>query len=499
MFRRRLAVRIIAFLAVLLVLAPQALAAVIPFDVYIDGTLSNSGDTFVVQKNTMSIRVYDTGGANHTVKVGSTTVAGSGGDYLLQNYPLKAGTNKVSVSADTYTNTYNITYLDEALPGANYYLSAIPSSGTITSINKTLTLKFPKNNYIVKNPANPQVVSDQGLNISVAGSNSVPGNYHQFASPVYTITPTSADLNNVAEHNNAAVFYPGELTLKYDPNISSAAADTLTVIYVPYSMWNNDNWLGTDDFSDYWNDTWSNRECVVLGGSVNASARTITVPFSKTGFGTYAVFNVSREFSDLGPGTNFSWSRNYVLPLWAKGVMEQAGGGNDFGVDDDITREEFTAALVKGMGLPLITDLSSPFSDVPADLSVSGYVYHILTAARNGIIYGFDTNEFKPGDPLTREQAATIVARLSNLKVSDNDIATAAAMKKAFHDYTTTPEGFSPWASPYVYAAYKAGLISGIPVVVNGKTLYDFEPATNLTRSQAAKLIYVLMKKQKRL
>lgn len=505
MFKKRLWAFLSVIIALFLVLVPPALAATIPYNVYIDGDERDSGETIITQKNTVSVRVFDPDGADHTVKVGSTAAEKyRAGDYRVNNYPLKVGPNKITVSADTYKNTYDIIYVDKAVPGASYYLSSIPSSGTITTIDKTVTLKFPKDNFIVSGLDNPQLVEDQGLSIEVIEfdiGGQEPTNYHHLVSPVYKITPVSDELDDDDERDDAAVLYPGELTLKYDFNVSSAAADSLTVVWIPYSLEDYNSY--DNDYDYFWDDRWQYRECVVLGGYVNTASRTITVPFGKKGFGTYAVFNVTREFTDLlDTNQNLAWARNYVLPLWAKGVMEKNGAGEDFG-NDDITREEFTVAIVKAMGIPVEENLNCPFEDLDSDhLEIYRHRNYILTAAKNGIIYGFPTDNglmFKPQENLTREQAATIIARVAGLKVSDNETATAAAMAKTFYDYSQNPSVFGSWASPYVYAAYQAGFVQGYPVTVDKKTLYEFKPKNTLTRTEAAKLIYMLMKKQKKL
>ncbi|MCL6441022.1 MAG: crossover junction endodeoxyribonuclease RuvC [Thermoleophilum sp.] len=100
--------------------------------------------------------------------------------------------------------------------------------------------------------------------------------YHQFVSPIYTVTPTSDDLDDDGERDDAAVLYPGELTLKYDASVSSTAADSLTVVWVPYQEWDESDWddndSGHDDFADYWSNSWPSRDCLVLGGRVDTAA-----------------------------------------------------------------------------------------------------------------------------------------------------------------------------------------------------------------------------------
>jgi len=501
MIRKSLAVKLFVFLVMLLLAAPQALAASIPFRVYIDGEL-NPDSSFVTRKNALKVRVYDSAGADHTVKVGNVVATKVGpGEYEVDKYLLKTGTNRITVSADTYKDTYNITYVDEALPGASYYLPAINNMSTITAINKTINLKFPKNNYIVKDGNKPQVVSDQGITIEVArfDNDDSPTIYHQAVSPVYVITPDSNELDSDSERKRAALLYPGELTLKYDANVSAAAAGNLTVVYIPYKVPDYNSY--DNEYRRYWSDSWSARECVVLGGSVNTAAHTITVPFSRTGFGTYAVFNVNREFTDIKD----TWARNYVLPLWAKGVMEKLGANEKFNdaPNKPITREEFTVAIVKAMGIPVESGLQNPFRDVNSKyLEIDKHDDYILTASKNGIINGFPESGgtyFHPEKGLSREEAATIIARVANLKVSDSETVTAAAMEKAFKDFDPDkPDNFSAWATPYIYAAYKAGFIQGIPVGNDNKE-FVFNPRGKLTRTEAAKLIYVLMQKEKKL
>jgi len=494
-----LAIRAAIFFVFLLALAFPALAANTSLPWLYINDVQNPGPSIVTRENTVSIQVYDPG-VQHVLKVGGKEAKECAtGDYRLENYLLKSGLNSITVSdtvsGKTYKNTYSITYIDEALPGASYYAEKIPANGAISAINKTLSLKFPQNNYIIsiEDVGDIQLVSDQGIKIKVLEIDSNTS-YHQPVSLAYRITPSDTSY----DRSNYAVLYSGELTLKYDANVSNAAADTLTVLYIPYGI---DYYYSYDDnFKDTWDDDLSDRDCIVLGGRVDTSAKTITVPFSKTGFGTYAVFNVSREFTDLVNGNDFLWARNYVLPLWAKGIMEKMGEDEDFGVSDSITREEFTAALINGMGIPLVTGLNSPFTDVPDDLELwdEAYEDHILTAARNGIIQGFPGDdgdyEFRPRDNLTREQAATIIARAANLKISDDEDSVKAAIEKAFSD---SYDDFGPWAAPYVYAAYKAGFIQGVPND-DGKT-FSFNPKDPLSRSEAAKLIYNLMKKQKKL
>jgi hypothetical protein len=151
------------------------------------------------------------------------------------------------------------------------------------------------------------------------------------------------------------------------------------------------------------------------------------------------------------------------------------------------------------------------FEDLDDDLgdNLGKYGPWIETAARNGLVNGFppggpdERPKFRAKETLTREQAAAILARAAGLTLSDDPNAVDQALSRAFTDAADIP----PWARPYVLAAYRAKYIEGVPVTTpEGKTVYRFYPVDpegnpiyNLTRAQAAKLVYFLAKKNKKL
>ncbi|MGQ9531353.1 MAG: S-layer homology domain-containing protein, partial [Desulfotomaculales bacterium] len=132
------------------------------------------------------------------------------------------------------------------------------------------------------------------------------------------------------------------------------------------------------------------------------------------------------------------------------------------------------------------------------------YSYWIEAAARRGLVTGYppaDPSEpkpvFKMWRQIHRQEAVAIVARAAGLKISDDPKAVEDGLKKAFQDY----DKIAAWARPYVLAAYQAKLITGVPVPgqVGAKTQYEFKPTDFLTRAQAAKLVYFMAKKNKKL
>lgn len=259
----------------------------------------------------------------------------------------------------------------------------------------------------------------------------------------------------------------GELTIAYNPNVVDAAGTTLTVFR-----------LNADGL-------WEN-----IGGEVNSKSHTITVPFDE--FGYYKVMKLRSSYKDI---TDHGWAREILNALYAKGIMMNNGLRSDrFGTDDNIKRGEFATLLVKGLNLPLNYDDNQTFGDVGPGAKTNTWSYeHIETAARAGIITGLGEGYFGKEDPLTREQAAVMVARAMQLKLSANDSKLEASLAKTFLD------GYKidVYARPAVQAVYKAKIMTGEPVNIEGqkKASYNFNPDSFMTRAEAGKIVVELLKK----
>lgn len=396
--------------------------------------------------------------------------------------------------------------------GSSYSVAALPATGKISAFGGMLVLAYPKNNTLVDAYGVP--VGDQSVTFTVylGGSGSLDPKSYILVSNIYKIS--------VAQ--GAYLLYPGQLTLAYDPSVNPAAADQLAIWYSP-----NVSVVG----GVYkWDGTAGN---VILGGVTNTKSSTVTVPFQFSGAGTgyYAVFLAQRFFEDFSDAT-YGWAAPCVLPLWAKGIVEPLPLGrtdNLFGLATAVNRLEFTAMLVRGLGLPLTKAPASEseqiFTDVfgtkkfyeawPADIdstyfgagyaSVTGGVYvfdalhlpvqYVETAARNGIVTGFSDRTFRPQDALTREQAAVILARVANLKVLNDPEKVQAALERIFED----ADQIAPWAAPAVLAAYQAKLIVGKPSTDPKSKKVLFDPAGKVTRSEAVTLTYRVLKKLKKI
>ena len=140
-----------------------------------------------------------------------------------------------------------------------------------------------------------------------------------------------------------------------------------------------------------------------------------------------------------------------------------------FKPNEPITRAEFITLINRVIYFSNTGDVT--FRDVtPRD-----WFYDDLKIAANNYIVGFPDNTFKPYRLVSREQAATIAARINELP-EDKEAA------KIFYDYTK----ISDWAVGYVGAAVKANLLYGTPDNL-------FLPRVPITRAETVLLLQNLM------
>lgn len=182
------------------------------------------------------------------------------------------------------------------------------------------------------------------------------------------------------------------------------------------------------------------------------------------------VYNTARNlFSDVDAS---SWAVPYIMNLFERKIFTGYEDGT-FMPDVGITRQEIAVVLVRAMGLEadakVAANNATGFSDEDkiADWA-RGYVN---IAVHNNLFTGYDDNEFKPDRTVSRQELTTVIMRLCN------DTTTSTAM-----NYTDVNE-IQDYAKAYVGKATNLGIVSGYP---DG----TFRPANNVTRAEAAKIIY---------
>ncbi|WP_052769837.1 S-layer homology domain-containing protein [Paenibacillus sp. IHB B 3415] len=192
---------------------------------------------------------------------------------------------------------------------------------------------------------------------------------------------------------------------------------------------------------------------------------------------SYAVVWHPLTFADV----DNHWAKNAVNDMGSRLVIN---GVNEttFNPNADITRAEFAAIIVRGLGLKL-GEGTSAFADVAAD---SWYAAAVETASGYGLITGFEDGAFRPDARITREQAMNIIAKamkLTGLADQTGTVDTASVLV-AFTDAGS----IGAWAEDSLALAAKAGLITG-----RGDSM--LEAKANVTRAEVAMLIQRLLQK----
>lgn len=180
--------------------------------------------------------------------------------------------------------------------------------------------------------------------------------------------------------------------------------------------------------------------------------------------------NTVYKFSDLSAD---DWSYKYITGLMERGILSKPQDGR-FRPTDSLKREEAVKILVELFGMKN-TAAKTDFSDVSDN--DWAYVY-IASAAENGIISGIGDNKFGTGAGISRQDFA--VMAYNALKKTGN-LSGAGNAAASFND----SESISDYALEAVeyFAAHK--IISGTPD-------NRFMPKSEITRQEAAKIVFGL-------
>ncbi|MEJ8305054.1 X2-like carbohydrate binding domain-containing protein [Saccharibacillus sacchari] len=190
----------------------------------------------------------------------------------------------------------------------------------------------------------------------------------------------------------------------------------------------------------------------------------------------YSVVWHPLEFKDVAN----HWAKEAVNDMGSRLVIN--GTGDDlFSPDQNITRAEFAAIVVRGLGLRLDSG-STSFSDIQ---SSDWYASAVRTAANYGLIQGYADGTFRPNDKITREQAMAIIAKAMRITgLTDKLPATdSAAVIGGYADV----DQVAAWAQSDVSSVIQAN-------IVTGRSNLHLAPKMNMTRAEVAAVIERLLK-----
>jgi len=193
-----------------------------------------------------------------------------------------------------------------------------------------------------------------------------------------------------------------------------------------------------------------------------------TVTIKRNGNSVYGVIEAVKSFDDLSN----HWAKADIEKLAAKQIVK---GRTDtrFAPEATISRAEFTALLVRALGLSAAK--SAVFSDVPTN---AWYAEAASMAVEAQLVTGTGGGKFQPDAPVTREQIATLIARALDMTGRASGDGAPTASGSTMTDATQ----ISSWASDAVTSLLNAHIVKGFP---DG----TFRPQQHASRTEATVIL----------
>jgi len=186
-----------------------------------------------------------------------------------------------------------------------------------------------------------------------------------------------------------------------------------------------------------------------------------------------------QSFSDIRED---DWFMTPVEELFAAGIVQGYADGT-FHPYDTVTRAQFAAMMDRALPLPDVQEL--PFADV----AVSEWYYSSVGRLYNaGLIFGLSSTSFAPESGIAREQAASMVLRGLNYRLSMEPVEGLSL--------DLSPEEVQAWLGTvrdrwYVSDSHRGNVANAIRLsVMTGSTEQRFYPMLTLTRAQAAGIVH---------
>ena len=174
--------------------------------------------------------------------------------------------------------------------------------------------------------------------------------------------------------------------------------------------------------------------------------------------------NQGLHFSDIDPD---DWFYNNVMDAANNGYVTGYPDGT-FQPKKATTRAEFASMIANAMGYEADPDAASMFPDVPDTYWGKAAINF---CAQNGIINGYkEDGTFRPDQPITRQEAASILRNAFKLTESSSE---------TFPD----DSAISGWAKESVYIVKASGLMKGDAGTGN------FRPTDTIIRAEAASIL----------
>ncbi len=193
----------------------------------------------------------------------------------------------------------------------------------------------------------------------------------------------------------------------------------------------------------------------------------------------YTVIENSASFKDV---LATHWAKADIEKLASKFIINGMPNGT-FAPAATTTRAQFAALLTRSLGLPITDAYDGRFEDVKGN---EWFVKELTAAVNAGIIEGLGDDTFAPNATVTREQAATMIARaLTIAELKANQFYQSKKLD-SFKDQAN----IATWAKSAVEKLVQAEIIDGRPD-------QTFAPKENMQRAEVAKMLERYLSKAK--
>ncbi|OAS13906.1 discoidin domain-containing protein [Paenibacillus oryzisoli] len=192
--------------------------------------------------------------------------------------------------------------------------------------------------------------------------------------------------------------------------------------------------------------------------------------------GLYTIIQKDKHFEDM----KMHWAREDVEKLASKRIITGVDEQN-FAPEKEISRAEFATLLIRALGIEVNgSDAgTSAFQDIKDN---DWYSQMVNTAAKAGLIEGFEDGTFRPLLQVTREQMAAMINRTIQI--------TGSQQVNDAQDTVLTPfvdqHAIDNWARQAMAFTLQTGLIQGV-------TETQLNPNAYATRAQAAVMLKRLL------
>jgi len=160
---------------------------------------------------------------------------------------------------------------------------------------------------------------------------------------------------------------------------------------------------------------------------------------------TYTVeVKTAETFKDVPVG---AWFHDAVMAAYNAGIINGRGNGI-FDPYGNVTRAEFATMMAKAKGFDTKTEITNPFSDMKGYNSAMSNA--VAWCAQQGYISGYGDTTFRPGQTITRQEMAVMLAKVLELDVEKGSVTSFADDAK-----------IGNWAKPAVKACNEAKIIVG--------------------------------------